>query len=201
VDDAREAATLLAWMRDRSLTRLALLSPPLAKRAPPRDPSELERAAPSFQVQTIWIVLTAPDLDGRAAEILATRPDAVHLPIPRRDLYGMRRALKKIGFEGPVFASTESARGNLFVLEDHLVVLAPLRTAPPSEFLSRHAHPFAYAGYRGTLRYLDALDADPKADPMTVARTFPRSSGFDSLQVEPKVYQVRAARFHPVPPK
>ncbi|HEX7897739.1 MAG TPA: hypothetical protein VF950_08250 [Planctomycetota bacterium] len=208
VDASREATILLAWMRDRNLTRLALPLPPprpvgaAARKQPPSPrqawtPSELELAAPAFHVETIAFEMTARNRDGWAAEILATRPDVVHLP---SRFYGVRRALESAGFQGPVFAASESARENLYAIQDHLIVLAPLGTSPPPDFLSRHAHPYAYAGYRATLRYLDVLDTNPKADFTAVAK-FPLWSGFDDLQLEPRVYRVHAGRFHPVPPK
>jgi hypothetical protein len=179
VNKQRETEAIRAWMRDRGLSRVEAVG----------------------LVRLLRTAETSEDLqDPFAAWLQANRPDVLYYR-GNRFPSDLHQRLRAAGYKGAVFISSGSvAEAAVPPAETCYVVLAPLKSAPP-DFLRRHPHPFAYVGYRGTLRYLDALDADIQADPIQLARNLPRSSAFDDLQEEPRVYEIKAGLFVPVPPK
>jgi len=177
VDAQRSEEVIRAWMRERNLERFARYDP--------------------FS-GNLGIRLRHPD---PGHEVLESRPDVVLLYSYYGIDAGEFQRVRAAGFQGPIFLSF-SPRWfgawslSLSGLEGARFVLAPLKPAPP-DFHRRHPHPFAYAGYRGTMRYLDALDADPAGNPLQIVRGFERASIFDELLDEPRIFEVRGSRLEP----
>ncbi len=174
----RKEELIRAWMRGRNLERFAQYDPLSGSSG---------------------IRLKRPDDPDH--EVLESRPDAVLL----HSYYGADAAelqrLRAAGFQGPIFLSfglrwSGAPPPSLPALEGARFVLAPLKPAPP-DFLRRHPHPFVYAGYLGTLRYLDALDRSPNADFYDLARRVGEPPIFDTLLGEPRIFVVRNGRLVP----
>lgn len=173
-----EEQVIRGWMQHRSLERLEQVAwwtfnmprSGIQRRLPEEDPD------PPDEV-TEWIREKRPDL------IRISSVGGISL------LHDIRKA----GFGGPVFMNGNIVSGkDLPSLTGCRVILAPL--APPSDFLRLHTHPFAYVGYRGMLRYLDALDSSPDADFAALARESGHPPTIDLLLGEPRIFVVRDGR-------
>jgi hypothetical protein len=147
---------------------------------------------------------------GEEADLVrAARPDLVFLEdLGDTDPLKIVDGLRAGGFEGPIVLSARTLEAFLDAgrpaFDGCLVALAPVKPSPP-DFLRRlpaeagpFAHPFAYPGYRAALRLLDALDANPKADP--ASRLSSSRPVFEDLCDAPAVYELRNGRVHLLPP-
>lgn len=114
---------------------------------------------------------------------LEARPDLVVL----EDAPGLVAEIRAAGYGGALFISSFN-QADLKGLDGCLAVLSPLKPTPP-DFVRRHPHPFAYAGYRAALRFLDALDDGTPPEELC----FP--SIFDDLVDAPRVYELQNGRF------
>ena len=171
VAPSREESIIREWMRGRGLERLAVL-----------DPHSFQggSASPSDPI----------------AHVLGDRPDVILM----RSTFGVRLSdlqdLRKTGFQGPLFLGWRAAWSwpKAIGQDGDYQVLAPMKAPPPG---FRHPHPFAYVGYRGAMRYFDALDKDPKVNPLGLAASTYGYGLFHDVCDEPRIYIVRNGRLTP----
>lgn len=168
---SEEEALIREWMRGRDLKRLSFHDPHTFERgfSDPLDPiAVVLKEQPD-------VILMHPTLGVRVSDV---------------------QELRKAGFQGPLFLGWRAAWfwPQAIGQDGDYHVLAPLKS-PPSGF--RHPHPFAYVGYRGALRYFDALDKDPKVNALGLAASFYGHSLFQEMRERPRIYRVRDGRLTP----
>jgi hypothetical protein len=124
--------------------------------------------------------------------LLESRPDLVYVDF--KDWLHVVRTLREFGFAGDMLIPSARLGKDPGEAEGCLTILSLLR---PSA-----SHPFAAAGYRSCMRYLDALDRTGAGTPKAARRAFeaciPYDPFLDPGLAELGVYRIRAGGFERV---
>jgi hypothetical protein len=131
-------------------------------------------------------------LEETVLRVLESRPDLVYVDF--KDWPHVVRTLRELGYAGDVIIPSARLGKDPGEAEGCLTVLSRLRPASP--------HPFAAAGYRSCMRYLDALDRTGAGTPKAARRAFeaciPYDPFLDPGLAELGVYRIRAGGFERV---
>lgn len=187
---------IAAWANARGLRRVALPTSPRLVKFVPDSNSNYASLGPGQSLgQYLEKRMSTSDFIWPPKNVELPIEALVRLAVDARpDLIVLEgnecpaRPLRDAGYTGPLFISDDSLDMSNPDLEGCLMLLAPLKPSPP-DFRRRHPHPFAWAGYRGALRFLDALDEGTPPEELC----FP--SIFDDLVEAPRVYELRKGRF------